>query len=59
MQVSQPSWRIRLGWPHVGHWDQPIPDDAVLLEWLAGWGVDDRALETMLVDNPAALFGFA
>ena len=46
-------------WPHVGHWDQPIPDDAVLLEWLAGWGVDDRALETMLVDNPAALFGFA
>ena len=46
-------------WPHVGHWDQPIPDDAVLLEWLDGWGVDRRTLERMLVDNPAALFGFA
>ena len=45
-------------WPHVGHWDQPIPEDAALLEWLAGWGVDDRALHAMLVDNPAALFGF-
>ena len=46
-------------WPHVGHWDQPIPEDAELLEWLADWGVDDSALHAMLVDNPAALFGFA
>ena len=46
-------------WPHVGHWDRPIPDDAALLQWLDGWGVDRRTLERMLVDNPAALFGFA
>ncbi len=46
-------------WPHVGHWDQPVPEDAALLEWLTGWGVEDRALHAMLVDNPAALFGFA
>ena len=46
-------------WPHVGHWDQPIPEDAGLLDWLASWGVDRRKLEMMLADNPAALFGFA
>ena len=46
-------------WPHVGHWDQPIPEDAGLVDWLSGWGVDEPTLESMLVDNPAALFGFA
>lgn len=46
-------------WPHVGHWDQPIPDDAVLLEWLDGWGVDEHTLHRILVDNPATLYQFA
>ena len=46
-------------WPHVGHWDRPIPQDAALLDWLAGWGVDEPTLRRMLVDNPAALYGFA
>jgi len=45
-------------WPHVGHWDQPIPEDSGLLDWLAGWGVDQSVMHRMLVDNPATLYGF-
>ena len=47
-------------WPHAsasaGH--QPMPDDAHQITLLARWTDDDTALRRVLVDNPAALYGF-
>ena len=45
-------------WPHVMLWDKPIPDGADLLDWALSWDVDDATLKQILVDNPAALYGF-
>lgn len=43
-------------WPHPGR--DPRPDSALLLDLLLEW-VDDAATRTrILVDNPAALYGF-
>ena len=47
-------------WPHAsasaGH--QPMPDDAQQIEALAAWTGDAALLRRVLVDNPAALYGF-
>ncbi|MEJ7686028.1 MAG: amidohydrolase family protein [Variovorax sp.] len=44
-------------WPHPTH--DPRPSDASMLDLLLDW-VDDPAVRTrILVDNPAALYGFA
>ena len=47
-------------WPHAsasaGH--QPMPDDAQQIEQLAQWTGDAATLRRVLVDNPAALYGF-
>ena len=47
-------------WPHAsasaGH--QPMPDDAQQIEQLAQWTGDAATLKRVLVDNPAALYGF-
>ncbi|GAN50291.1 amidohydrolase family protein [Methylobacterium radiotolerans] len=43
-------------WPHRG--EKHLPDDARLLDLLAEWVPDDRARARVLVDNPAALYGF-
>jgi len=47
-------------WPHAsasaGH--QAMPDDAHQMTLLARWTEDDRTLHRVLVDNPAALYGF-
>jgi D-galactarolactone isomerase len=43
-------------WPHPGQ--NPSPDDANLLDLLLDWAPDDTARRKILVDNPAALFGF-
>lgn len=47
-------------WPHAsasaGH--QPMPDDAQQMALLAGWTTTAAALRRVLVDNPAALYGF-
>ncbi|MDM0115446.1 amidohydrolase family protein [Variovorax sp. J22R133] len=48
-------------WPHAsasaGH--QSMPDDAHQMTLLACWADDDAALQRVLVDNPAALYGFS
>jgi D-galactarolactone isomerase len=43
-------------WPHPGQ--KSPPDTARLLELLAEWAPDDVTRHRILVDNPAALYGF-
>ena len=45
-------------WPHVMLWDKPVPEGADLLDWALSWDVDDATMKQILVDNPAALYGF-
>jgi D-galactarolactone isomerase len=44
-------------WPHPGR--QPPPDDQALLDLLPCWADDQATCRRILVDNPAALYGFA
>jgi D-galactarolactone isomerase len=43
-------------WPHPGR--EPRPDSAALLDLLLEWADDDATRRRILVDNPAALYGF-
>lgn len=45
-------------WPHPSEPADRKPDDALLLDVLAGWVGDPKLLQKILVDNPAALYGF-
>ncbi|HVV95489.1 MAG TPA: amidohydrolase family protein [Hyphomicrobiales bacterium] len=45
-------------WPHVGLFDRPPPLSGHLLDWLADVAPDAAARDRILVDNPAALYGF-
>ena len=45
-------------WPHVGVPRERYPDDAVLLDSLLDWAPSDEVRRKILVDNPAALYGF-
>lgn len=45
-------------WPHT-LCTVPMPNDGDLLDLLAHWAPDERTREIILVDNPAALYGFA
>lgn len=44
-------------WPHPNWW-KPMPNDADLLDLLLDWAPDPADRQRILVDNPAALFGF-
>ncbi|MFQ5973660.1 MAG: amidohydrolase family protein [Alphaproteobacteria bacterium] len=44
-------------WPHPMARDDP-PDDALLLDTLLHWAPDEHVRHRILVDNPAALYGF-
>ena len=44
-------------WPHPSVRPR-APDDAMLLELLADWAPDEGTRRRILVDNPAALYGF-
>ncbi|MEE9256047.1 MAG: amidohydrolase family protein [bacterium] len=44
-------------WPHV-YFFKFIPNDADLLDQLAVWAPDEEIRKKILVDNPAALYGF-
>jgi 2-pyrone-4,6-dicarboxylate lactonase len=48
-------------WPHINYFggatDRGVPSDADLLRALRRW-TDDSTLRRILVDNPAALYGF-
>lgn len=43
-------------WPHLALKDKP--DDATLLDLLLDWAGDEATRRRILVDNPAALYGF-
>jgi len=43
-------------WPHPGR--NPPPSDAALFELLASWAGSEGVRRKILVDNPAALYGF-
>jgi len=45
-------------WPHPSAPKDKVPDDADLLDLLLDWAPDEAARKTILVDNPAALYGF-
>jgi predicted TIM-barrel fold metal-dependent hydrolase len=44
-------------WPHVGHWG-PMPTSGQLLDWLADIGADEATRQRILVDTPAAIYGY-
>jgi D-galactarolactone isomerase len=45
-------------WPHPGQTDPAIRDDAHLLDLLIEWAPEEATRNRILVDNPAALYGF-
>jgi D-galactarolactone isomerase len=45
-------------WPHPTEKADAKPDDAVLFDLLADWAPDAATRKRILVDNPAALYGF-
>jgi predicted TIM-barrel fold metal-dependent hydrolase len=46
-------------WPHPTMKDDDKPNDAILIDLLAEWAPDEATRNRILVDNPAALYGFA
>jgi 2-pyrone-4,6-dicarboxylate lactonase len=46
-------------WPHVGVWDDNMPQSHELLDLLPRIGCDRAALQRVLADNPAQLYGFS
>jgi D-galactarolactone isomerase len=45
-------------WPHPSAPKDNVPDDADLLDLLLDWAPEEATRRKILVDNPAALFGF-
>ena len=45
-------------WPHPTEKADSKPDDAVLFDLMADWAPDEKIRNRILVDNPAALYGF-
>jgi D-galactarolactone isomerase len=45
-------------WPHPTEKADAKPDDAILFDLLADWAPDEAIRNRILVDNPAALYGF-
>ena len=45
-------------WPHPTEQADAKPDDAILFDLLADWTPDEATRNRILVDNPAALYGF-
>lgn len=45
-------------WPHPILWDHLLPNDGDLFNQLMDWAADDATRHQILVDNPAALYGF-
>jgi D-galactarolactone isomerase len=43
-------------WPHPGQ--KSVPDDADLLDLLLDWAPDAKTQKSILVDNPAKVYGF-
>ena len=45
-------------WPHPTEGDTLKPDDAALFDLLSDWAPDEKTRNKILVENPAALYGF-
>jgi 2-pyrone-4,6-dicarboxylate lactonase len=45
-------------WPHPILWDHLMPNDGDLFNKFMDWAADDATRHQILVDNPAALYGF-
>ena len=45
-------------WPHPILWDHLMPNDGDLFDQFMDWAADDATCHQILVDNPAALYGF-
>jgi 2-pyrone-4,6-dicarboxylate lactonase len=45
-------------WPHVAHFDKPMPNDGDMLGLLAEWEPDAGRRALILSENPARLYGF-
>jgi predicted TIM-barrel fold metal-dependent hydrolase len=46
-------------WPHINYFkESEVPDDGILLQTLGRWLPDEADRRTILVDNPARLYGF-
>ncbi|MDE0794138.1 MAG: amidohydrolase family protein [Alphaproteobacteria bacterium] len=45
-------------WPHPILWDHLMPNDGDLFNQFMDWAADDATRHQILVDNPAALYGF-
>jgi predicted TIM-barrel fold metal-dependent hydrolase len=46
-------------WPHVmRRWTMPMPNDGDLADLLLDWIPDEALRNRVLVDNPAALYGW-
>jgi len=45
-------------WPHPSAPKDKVPDDADLLDLLLDWAPDEAVRRKILVDNPAAVYGF-
>ena len=45
-------------WPHPGHDDPQVRDEALLLDLPIEWAPEEAIRNRILVDNPAALYGF-
>jgi len=46
-------------WPHPVHADGPMPNDGDLVDLIPLWVPDPADQQRLLVENPAALYGFA
>jgi D-galactarolactone isomerase len=46
-------------WPHPSAAKDNVPDDADLLDLLLDWAPDESTRRKILVDNPAALYGYS
>ena len=46
-------------WPHPTEKADAKPDDAILFDLMADWAPDEATRNRILVDNPAALYGFS
>ena len=47
-----------INWPHPILWDHLMPNDGDLFNQFMDWAADDATRHQILVDNPAALYGF-
>jgi len=51
-------WASNWPHPHQNAHDEPLPDDAILLDLMLDWAPDEKTRNRILATNPAELYGF-